>query len=124
MQDAWCVYSSPPSFVQLATLARLLQGMQSGVVLHPSALPPAAPPPPLLFNATAMAEAGGPGPVAAQYAQKHAMDVHPVRLAYTIVVLIAGCSFRLAGFVRYVLYLWMSHCMRADAKHQGLSGPL
>ena len=54
--------------------------MQSGVVLHPSALPPAAPPPPLLFDAAAMAEAGGPGPVAAQYAQKHAVDVHPVRL--------------------------------------------
>lgn len=53
--------------------------MQSGVVLHPSALPPAAPPPPLLFDAAAMAEAGGPGPVAAQYAQKHAVDVHPVR---------------------------------------------
>jgi len=71
-------------------LVHLLQGMQSGVVLHPSALPPAAPPPPLLFDASAMAEAGGPGPVAAQYAQKHAMDVHPVSKMRMILLLLAG----------------------------------
>ena len=54
------------------------QGQQTGVALHPSVLPPAAPPPPLLFDARAMQEAGGPGPTAALYAKQHAMDVHPV----------------------------------------------
>ena len=54
------------------------QGQQTGVALHPSVLPPAAPPPPLVFDARAMQEAGGPGPAAALYAKQHAMDVHPV----------------------------------------------
>lgn len=56
------------------------QGQQAGVVLHPSALPPRAPPPQLnLFDARAMQAAGGPGPAAALYARDHAMDVYPVR---------------------------------------------
>lgn len=55
------------------------QGQQTGVVLHPSALPPRAPPPQLnLFDARAMQAAGGPGPAAALYARDHATDVFPV----------------------------------------------
>ncbi|KAL4424540.1 hypothetical protein ABPG77_010120 [Micractinium sp. CCAP 211/92] len=54
------------------------QGQQAGVVLHPSVLPPRAPPQQLnLFDARAMQAAGGPGPAAAQYAREHAMDVFP-----------------------------------------------
>lgn len=68
-----------PCLRYCCTSARV-QGQQTGVVLHPSALLPSTPPPPLTFDPGVMAEAGGPGPAAAEYARQHAMDVHPVRL--------------------------------------------
>lgn len=93
-QGLWlCTHSNSP----LACRALHLQGHQTGVVLHPSVLPPAAPPPPLAFDPRAMAEAGGPGPAAAAYAKRHAMDVQPVSPSQRCTRCVC-CSLPLAGW--------------------------
>ena len=103
------------------------QGQATGVVLHPSALPPAAAPPPLRFDVHAMAEAGGPGPAAAQYAEKHALDVHPVsggegESDAGAVVVHVGCAGGARGAVAWTAQA-LAACGAASATREPTAHP-